>query len=171
MRSSLVFTRAQIPLLDAPIRAVTGGEAGHVGVAFGGIVIDVTLWHGVRPQTRDDFLRRRTLVDEITVVPTSEAAEQEAQAWLWDLAHRRVRYDAWEIVGWVLMRELGDPDRPVCSGLAGQYLERATGQRIPDRRARLDPRHVRIAAGMWLAGRRHAGGSPAPLQLAASPAA
>ncbi len=154
MHSSLLLTRARIPLLDAPIRAVTGGAAGHIGIGVGGLVYDVTLWHGVRPQPRAEFLSHRELVAEVEVVPVSEAAGHAALLWLIDMADRRVRYDWLEIVGWVLMRELGDPGRPVCSGLAGQYFERATGQRIPDRRARLDPRHVHIAAGMYLAGLR-----------------
>ena len=78
MHSSLIFTRSRLPLLDKPIRAWTGGEAGHVGVGIGSHVIDTTFRHGCRAWSRTEWLSHRTLVDEVEVVPITERAGNDA---------------------------------------------------------------------------------------------
>lgn len=149
-RSSLLFTRSANPLLDAPIRAWDADHSGHVGVRIGDKVIDATLWHGVAVWPLDVWLQRRVLVDDVPVIPRSLGHQQTAESRLFDRIGQR--YDVWEIVGFVLLRDLGDPQRPICSRLAIDYLTDACGIRLPGKQGRIGPRLVRSALHAYNAG-------------------
>lgn len=151
MTASLLFTRNAHAWMDLPIRAWEGDDAGHVGVQVGGIVIDATLWHGVKPWSRKRWLADRVLVQEIEVPPASDAAALDAQAWL----HGRIgrRYDVRGILGFPLLRDLDDPERDWCSELAAGWLMRHAGIPLPGRTGRRGVRVVRWMAQGYAAGR------------------
>jgi hypothetical protein len=151
MTPSLIFTRNA--WTDKPIRVGTGDDAGHVGIGLGPLhVIDTTFWHGCKLWDRAEWLSHRTLVDEIEVPAASLAHAREAEDYVLRAAAENWRYDWLEIVGFILMRELGDPQRGVCSSLARTWFELHTGHQLRTRLARTSPRHMRIAAGAYLAG-------------------
>jgi hypothetical protein len=151
MTASLLFTRHQ--WADKLIRVGTGDDAGHVGIGLGDRhVIDTTLWHGCKLWDRSEWLSHRILVDEIEVPAASLSHAREAEAYVRQAAAEGWRYDWLEIVGFILMRDLGDPTRGVCSSLARNWFELHTGHQLRTRRARTSPRHMRIAAGAYLCG-------------------
>jgi len=137
-RSSLLFTRSANPLLDAPIRAWDAGHMSHVGIRVGDVVIDASLWHGVAKWRLEDWTRGRVIVDDLPVIASSQGAQELAESRLFDRIGQR--YDVWEIVGYPLLRDLGDPDRPVCSRLGYDYLTDACSLRLPGRQGRIGPR-------------------------------
>lgn len=141
-RSSLLFTRSANPLLDAPIRAWDADHSGHVGVRVGDKVIDATLRHGVAVWPLADWLQRRVLVDDLPVVPRSIGHQQTAETRLFDRIGQR--YDLWEIAGFLLLRNMGDPQRPICSRLAIDYITDACGLSLPGKQGRVGPRIVRV---------------------------
>ena len=147
----LLFTRNA--WTDKLIRVGTGSNAGHVGIGIGDShVIDTTLVHGCRLWDRAEWLSHRTLVDEIAVPAASPAHAAAADAYVRKAVAENWRYDWLEIVGFVLMRDMGDPDRGVCSSLARVFFEARTGHRLRTRVGRTTPRHMEIAAGAYLAG-------------------
>lgn len=165
MLTTLIFTRHR--WTDKWIRVGTGDDAGHVGIALGdGVVIDTTFWHGCRAWTREEWLADRILVDEIVVPAASAEHAERALAFIRQAAAENWRYDWLEIVGFILMRELGDPTRGVCSSLARDWFEMHTGHTLRTRRARISPRHTRIAAGALLAGYGLANAHSLPQPLA-----
>jgi hypothetical protein len=138
MTNTFIYTRSANPLLDAPIRAWDAGHMSHVGVCYGSRVIDATMRHGVAEWQRDDWLHGRIVVDELPVFAADEQSAIKAH----DKLQARIgqRYDLWEILGYPLLRDLGDPERPVCSRLGYDHLTAACGLRIPGRQGRIGPR-------------------------------
>jgi hypothetical protein len=136
--STIIYTRSANPLLDAPIRAWDAGHMSHAGVCYGARVIDATMRHGVAEWKRDDWLQGRVVVDELPVLATDAQAALKAH----DRLQARIgqKYDRWEIAGFVLLRDLGHPDRPVCSRLGYDYLTDACSLRLPGRQGRIGPR-------------------------------
>lgn len=158
-RSSLLFTRSANPLLDAPIRAWDADHSGHVGVRVGDKVIDATLRHGVAVWPLADWLQRRVLVDDLPVVPRSIGHQQTAETRLFDRIGQR--YDLWEIAGFLLLRNMGDPQRPICSRLAIDYITDACGLSLPGKQGRVGPRIVRVTLHAYNAGLKN--GVPLPV--------
>jgi hypothetical protein len=139
-RTSLLCVRSST-LFDAAIRAGDGDNFSHAGIRVDDSVIDVTLRYGVKEWSYNDWLQGRELVDDVPVVPSSQGAEATA---IRELRERiGQRYDRWEIAGFVLLRDLGDPNRPICSRLAYDYIRTATGLIIAGRQGRMGPRLVR----------------------------
>jgi hypothetical protein len=138
-RSSILYTRSQgFVFTDMAIRAWDAGHMSHVGVCYCNRVIDASLWHGVAEWHRDDWLQGRIVVDELPVFATDEQSAIKAR----DILMGRIgqRYDLWEILGYPLLRDLGDPERPVCSRLGYDHLNDACSLRIPGRQGRIGPR-------------------------------
>jgi hypothetical protein len=148
--TALIFTRND--WTDKWIRVGTGDDAGHVGISLGATVVDTTLWHGVKRWDGDEWLAKRRVVDVIEVPPASPAHAERAALYLQQAVEENWQYDWLEIVGFVLMRDLGDPERPVCSSFARTWFELQTGHELRTRRGRTSPRHMRIAAGAYWAG-------------------
>lgn len=151
----LVFARSAWPgPIDRAIRAWTGGEASHVGILDAGsqIVYDTTLTRGADRWAYAEWANGRVIVDTVPMIARSNQAAADTLDWLQTVAAARVPYDWQEALGFTLLREMGDPDRWVCSSLAAEAFHRYTGSRIADRRARLDPRHLRIASTAYLRG-------------------
>jgi len=159
-RTSLLFTRSANPLLDAPIRAWDADHSGHVGIRVGDKVIDASLWHGVAVWHLNDWLASRVLVDDVPVIARSLGHQQTAESRLFDRVGQR--YDLWEIVGFVLLRDLGDPQRPICSRLAIDYITDACGVTLPGKQGRVGPRLVRTALHAYNAGLLRGGASFVP---------
>jgi hypothetical protein len=143
-RSSILYTRSSgFVFTDLAIRAWDAGHMRHVGVRIGQTVIDASFWHGVARWDLAEWLEGRTLVGDIPVHATSIGSQEQAET---NLINRiGQRYDAWEIAGYLLLRDLGDPDRPVCSRLGYDYLSDACGLRIPGRQGRIGPRLLHAA--------------------------
>jgi hypothetical protein len=158
-RSSLLFTRSANPVLDAPIRAWDADHSGHVGIRIMDKVIDATLWHGVAVWPLADWLQRRVLVDDLPVIPRSLGQQQTAEMRLFDRIGQR--YDFWEIAGFLLLRDLGDPQRPICSRLAIDYLTDACSVSLPGKQGRVGPRLVRATLHAYNAGLKN--GEPLPV--------
>ncbi len=137
MTTTILYVRSHT-LADIAIRAWDAGHMSHVGICHGQRVIDATLRHGVAEWDRSDWLQGRIVVDELPVFATDEATALRAYESL--RARIGQRYDVWEIAGFLLLRDLGDPDRPVCSRLGYDSLGDACGLRIPGRQGRVGPR-------------------------------
>jgi hypothetical protein len=144
MLPTILYTRAaRWQPLDALVRAWDAGAMSHVGVRIGNIVVDATIQHGVANWPCDHWLQGRVIVDEQPVFATDDATAQRA----YDRLFARVgqTYDWLEILGFPLLRDMGDPERPVCSRLAYDYLTDACGLRIPGRQGRIGPRLLHTA--------------------------
>lgn len=152
-RTSLIFTSSRT-LADAAIRAWDGDQSSHVGIRVGTVVIDATFVHGVQRWALDAWLKGRTIVDELPVYATNEAAESIAVSNLVDRIGQP--YDILEAIGFPLLRNLGDPNKPICSRLAIDYLTMATGLQIPGKQGRIAPRLVRVALHAYNLGRSSA---------------
>ncbi|MFN9507202.1 MAG: hypothetical protein ACK57J_22035 [Rubrivivax sp.] len=150
MTPALIFTRNDWS--DKPIRAGTGDDAGHVGILLGPSVVDTTLLHGVKRWDSETWLAKRRHVQTIPVPAASAAHADRASAYLEQAVRENWRYDWLEILGFLLMRDLGDPNRPVCSSLARTWFELQTGHQLDTRRGRTSPRLIRVAAGAYAAG-------------------
>ena len=139
-RSSLLCVRsATIP--GRLIEAWDGDHTSHVAIRIEQKVIDATLRHGVKAWDLDEFMRGRTLVDDVPFYPTSLGHQQTAEMKLFDRIGQK--YDRWEIAGFVLLRDLGDPERPVCSRLTYDYGRDICNLRIAGRQGRVGPRLMR----------------------------
>lgn len=139
--TSLLCVRSAHPLMDAPIRAWDADHISHIGIRIGDHVVDATLRHGVQEWRHEDWIADRVLVDDVPVYPTSSRDEQLA---IEELRSRiGQRYDLLEIVGFLLLRDLGDPTRPICSRLAYDYARRCCGLIIVGKQGRLGPRLTR----------------------------
>lgn len=132
------------PIAGTPIRAFEGGPSSHVGCVTldGRSVIDATMQHGVRPWTLDEWLAHRGRVitrDYSYTAPDEQAGDD----WL----HEQIGkgYDWLNIAGFVLLRDLDDPKRHVCSSLAfGRDLK--AGLTISDEGRRLGVRLLAFTA-------------------------
>jgi hypothetical protein len=136
---TIIYTRPKRPdPLDVLIRAWDAGSMSHAGVCYGSRVIDASILHGVAEWHREDWLQGRVIVDELPVLASDEQAAIKAH----DKLQARIgqRYDLWEILGYPLLRDLGDPERPVCSRLGYDNLTDACSLRIPGRQGRIGPR-------------------------------
>jgi len=91
------------------------------------------------------------IVDDIPIYPSSPEAERRGIERL--RARIGQQYDRWEIAGFVLLRDLGDPDRPICSRLCYDYLRDVCGLTIPGRQGRIAPRIVRATLTTFNQGR------------------
>ncbi len=138
--TSLLCVRSHT-LADAAIRAWDADHSSHTGIRVGDHVIDATLRYGVREWRLDDWMQRRILVDDVPIIAASPQAEASAIERL--QARIGQRYDVWEIAGFVLLRDLGDPNRPICSRLCYDYIRDACGLLIAGRQGRVGPRMVR----------------------------
>ena len=145
MTPTILYTRsAHWQPLDALIRAWDAGAMSHLGIRMG-------KHRGGRDHpTRcvanwpyEYWLQGRVIVDEQPVFANDEATAQRAYERLF--ARIGQHYDIWEIAGFVLLRDLGDPERPVCSRLAYDYLADACGLRLPGRQGRIGPRLLHTA--------------------------
>lgn len=140
---TIIYTRSANPLLDAPIRAWDASHVSHIGICHNGLVVDATLTRGVQNELREKWLAGRVVVDELPVFVTDAATARIAKEKLY--ARIGQRYDIWEILGYPLLRDLGDPERPVCSRLGYDYLGDACGLRLPGRQGRIGPRLLHAA--------------------------
>jgi hypothetical protein len=139
MTPTIIYTRsAHWQPLDALIRAWDAGTMSHLGIRLGDVVVDATIPHGVAQWRASDWLQGRVIVDELPVFATDETTAFRAYRKL--QARIGQQYDIWEILGFPLLRDLGDPERPVCSRLGYDHLTAACGLRIPGRQGRIGPR-------------------------------
>ena len=152
-RHSLLFVRRRRDLASRLILAQDGGTASHVGVRVGDRVIDASLWHGVAQWDLTEWLKGYELVQDVPVIPRSQAAADQAERELFDMLGRR--YDWLEIAGFILWRDLGHPDRPVCSRLAQDFFNTATGYDYPGRAGRWGVRLTQVAATSYLHALQH----------------
>jgi hypothetical protein len=137
-RSSLIYTRSAHPLLDAPIRAWDAGHMSHVGIRVADQVVDATLFTGVAKWPLEQWLQGRVVVADLPVYATTQGRQEQAEGNLFDRVG--MRYDILEALGYPLLRDLGDPDRPVCSRLGYDFLRTALGCDLPGRQGRIGPR-------------------------------
>jgi hypothetical protein len=149
-RSSLLCVRST-SLGGKAIQAWDGDHVSHVGVRVGNTIVDATFWHGVKAWPAYDWLHRYVLVDDTPIHPLSAAHQQTAEMRLFDRIGQR--YDVWEIAGFVLLRDLGHPARPICSRLAIDYITDACAVRLPGKQGRVGPRLVRATLHAYNAGR------------------
>jgi hypothetical protein len=147
---SLMCVRTPGTLADLAIRAWDGDSASHVGIRLGDQVIDATLKHGVSICSLENWLRGRIVVDEVPIHARTPAAQTAAIERLG--ARIGQRYDWLEILGFVVLRDLGHPDRPICSRLAIDFITDACGLRVPGRQGRISPRMVRTVLSAYNVG-------------------
>lgn len=152
-RTSILCVRSAT-LSGRAIEAWDGDHVSHVGIRVEDQVIDATFWHGVKKWPLDVWMQGRTLVDDIPVYPSSLGHQQTAEMELFDRIGQK--YDRWEIAGFVLLRDLGDPKRPICSRLAYDYLHAACGLQIAGRQGRMGPRLIRTNLTSFNLGRASA---------------
>jgi len=151
-RSSILYTRTtRWQPADALIRAWDAGHMSHAGIRLGDWVIDAAVWGGVARTYLPDWMHGREIVADLPVLSTSQGTQEQAESELFDRIGQR--YDLAELAGFVLLRDLGDPDRPVCSRLGYDFLATACGLRIPGRQGRIGPRLLHTAHHSFNLGR------------------
>lgn len=120
------------------IRAFEGGQASHCGLLIGGDdVIDATFRHGVALRRREQFERRRRIVEVIDVPLPDERA-----AVMFALEQVGKPYDWTAIVGFMGLRDWSSDRRWYCSELCASALI-AGGLTIADRGTRFGVRLLR----------------------------
>ena len=149
-RHSLLFVHRPRSVASKLIIAQDGGKASHVGVKVGQRVFDASLLHGVAQWDLADWLAGYELVQEVPVIPRSQGAGEQAEAYLHSMVGKR--YDWLEIAGFILWRDLGHPDRPVCSRLAQDFFNQATGYSYPGRAGRWGVRLTQVSATSYAHG-------------------
>lgn len=147
---SLLYTMPSYRLLGTLISQPDGGEASHVGVRLGEQVIDASFMHGVAVWPLDEWLSSRVLVADVPVIPRTVGMGEQAALNL--RARIGQRYDWAELIGFILLRDLGDPNRPICSRLAQDFLRDACGLIIPWRMGRWGVRLNHTSATSYLQG-------------------
>lgn len=131
---------------SALISLATGDTATHVGICPNRQhVIDATLLHGVKRWDRDEWLSMRHAVDEHELTPADETHEEMADEYVRGMLGRH--YDWLEIIGFLVMRDLGMGKRPVCSSLGRDWVCLLTGKQWPGKTGRTSPRHLRLFTG------------------------
>jgi len=149
-RYSLLYTMPRHRLLGTLISQPDGGEASHVGVRLGDQVIDASFWHGVAVWPLAEWLKDKHLVADVPVVPRTPGMGDQAEINL--RARIGQRYDWLELLGFILLRDLGDPNRPICSRLGQDFLRDACGLVIPWRTGRWGVRLNHTSAVSYLQG-------------------
>ena len=138
-RSSILYVRTtRWQPADALIRAWDAGHMSHAGVRVGEHVVDATVTQGVAKWHLADWLQGRTVVADLPVYARTQGLQEQAEIELFDSVG--LNYDLAEIAGFVLLRDLGDPYRPVCSRLGYNFLRRAIDNNLPGRQGRIGPR-------------------------------
>lgn len=155
-RYGLVFSRSRIAALSTPINAWEGADYSHVGVCIAGAeVIDATLWHGVAKWSLEKWVGQNHLIDTVPIYPRTPEQGAQAEKNLRDKVGEM--YDLAEMFGFALLRDIGSARRPICSTLARDFVQDATGLVIPGRRGRWGPRLMYVAAQSYLQGMQAAG--------------
>ncbi len=148
----LLFTRPTNRWQALPITAWEGDDASHVGILLEriDIVVDASMADGVRSKNRADWMSGRVLVDSVQITPKSIGHLEQAEAFALDSIGQG--YDWLELLGFPLLRDLGNNERYVCSTLARAVAEIATGYVHPGRRGRYGVRLCRLQWAAYAAG-------------------
>ncbi len=148
-----LYVRRHAGWRDILTRASRATDAGHVGVQIGPQeIVDLSLSHDCAVWTPEEWASLWVPVRHDDVQSVSEDAEAQAKAEA-RACVGRLEYDLPEFVGFGFWRQMGSPDRGICSGFAQRIFHIQTGAQWPDSRGRIDPRHIMIATSTWAAAR------------------
>ncbi len=148
-----LYVRRPASWRDILTRSSRATDAGHVGVRVRpNQIIDLSMSHGCAQWTQAEWDAMWRPVRADDVVSANAAAEAQAIAEA-ESCVGRLRYDVAEFVGFGLWRQMGSPNRDICSGFAQRIFATQTGAPWPDARGRIDPRHIMIATSTWAAAR------------------
>lgn len=156
---ALLFVRKPRDIFSKVIVAQDGGLASHVGVRIGDEVVDATFWHGVKTWKLEDWMAQYELVESVDFVARNSDAEAAAARQVTSMLGKR--YDWLEILGFLLWRDLGSPNRPVCSRLAQDVFNLATGVAYPGRSGRWGVRLCQVSATSYRQGLKNSGATAA----------